>query len=112
MKYYDTNTFSGIHKVKVTLQSEDYKGHIYYDMGGNCKGRSILDFDFECADEDSIVDNDCDLKYDEDCEMFTATLTNDNGDSLEIECFDTEMNDMIVAVEILSYEADEEDDDE
>ena len=47
MKNYDPNISNGIHTVRVTLQIWDYKGHILQKIKGNCKGRSILDFDFD-----------------------------------------------------------------
>lgn len=70
MKSYDPNIDRGIHTVKITLQNGKYKGHITKRIRGNCKGRNILDFDFE--DEDDFPDNDCQMKYNEDYDYFTC----------------------------------------
>lgn len=43
MKNYDPNIYKGIHTVEVTIQQWDYVGHIRQSIGGNCKGRTILD---------------------------------------------------------------------
>lgn len=62
----------------------------------------ILNFDFEIEDE--FPENDCQLEYHEDGDFFSCILKNENGDTLECENDAQEMNDMIVAVEILSFE--------
>lgn len=103
MKNYDPNIFTdGVHKIKVTIQSWDHVGHIYYEHYGNIKGLSALSFDFEedfCGQQ-----NDCSLQFDEETETYSAVLKNENGDTLQIEYADpNEMNDRIVAVEILDY---------
>lgn len=101
MKNYDPNIHKGIHAVEITIQQWDYVGHIKQRIGGNCKGKSILDFDFES--EDSDLENDCNLSYDKGYDCFCATLKNESGDILEVEGDSEQFNDMIVKTEILDY---------
>lgn len=102
MKNYDPNIYSGIHTVKITLQQCEYVGHIIQKIGGDCKGRDVLYFDFEC--EDAENENDCDLRYDEDYDCFSAILKNENGDTLDVKGDAEEFNKMIVAVEIINFQ--------
>ncbi len=106
MRNYDPNIHKGVHTVEITIQKWDYAGHIKQRIGGNCKGKNILDFDFESEDAD--LENDCNLRYDEDYDCFSATLKNENGDILEVEGDSEEFNDMIVKMEILDYEKENE----
>lgn len=101
MKNYDPNIYRGVHTVKITLQIWEYKGHIIKRVGGNCKGRTILDFDFEC--EDSFSDNDCQLKYHEDLDYFSCVLKDEEGNTLKCDGDAEEMNDMIVGIEIIDF---------
>lgn len=101
MKNYDLNIYRGIHTVKITLQIWEYKGHIIQKISGNCKGKSILDFDFEC--EDDFPNNDCHLEYHEDGDYFTCTLKDEDGNTLECAGDVAEMNDMIVRIEIIDF---------
>lgn len=101
MKKYDPNIYEGTHTVKITLQKWEYKGHIISHIGGNCKGRSILDFDFEC--ENDFPNNDCQMEYHEDYDCFTCILRDENGDVLICEGDAREMNDMIVGIEIIDF---------
>ena len=101
MKKYDPDIREGIHTVKITLQQWEYKGHIIMYIGGNCKGKTLLDFDFEY--EIDFPNNDCEMKYDEDYDCFSCILKDENGNTLEC-CGDAEdMNNMIVAVEIIDF---------
>lgn len=102
MKSYDPNIIDGIHTVRVTIQLWEYIGHIFKRTGGNCRGRDILDFDFECEDAD--LENDCQLAFDEEHELFSAVLKNENGDTMEAEEDAQFFNDMIVAIEIIDHE--------
>lgn len=101
MKNYDPNIYQGIHTIEITIQQWDYVGHIIRKMGGNCRGKDVLDFDFECEDAD--FENDCQLKYDEEYGYFSAVLKNENGDTFEIEESASDFNKMIVKIEILDY---------
>lgn len=102
MKNYDPNITRGTHTVKITLQQWEYKGHIIKRIGGNCKGRAILDcFDFECEDE--FPGNDCQMKYHEDNDYFTCVLKDEKGNTLKCEGDAQEMSDMIVGIEIIDF---------
>ncbi|WP_310603575.1 DUF5406 family protein [Anaerosporobacter sp.] len=101
MENYNLNIFDGIHKVKVTLQQFDYAGHIFQNIHGNCFGRDILSFDFESSEGEE--ENDCDLAYDENYDLFSVVLKNESGDKFEFEGDASELNDMIVAIEIVDY---------
>lgn len=101
MKNYDPNIYEGTHTVKITLQQWEYKGHIISHIDGNCKGKNVLDFDFEC--ENDFPDNDCQMKYHEDGDYFTCVLKDEKGNTLKCEGDAQEMNDMIVGVEIIDF---------
>ncbi len=71
MESYDNryDACSKVHTVRVTLQSGPYKGHIAYEIGGNCFGLDMLDWNPECEDQYDIelyVENDCEFRFDED----------------------------------------------
>ena len=106
MKNYNPNITNGVHTVMITLQSWGYKGHIFQKITGNCKGRDMLHFDF--YEEDEFPDNDCQLEYDEDVDYFSCVLKDDEGNTIECEGDASEMNDMIVAVEIIDFSEVEE----
>lgn len=101
LENYDPNIDRRVHTVKITLQRWDYVGHIIYKINGNCKGISVLDFDFECEDE--FPENDCQLKYHEEYDYFSCVLKNKDGGTLECEGDVNEMNDMIVGMEIIDF---------
>lgn len=101
MKNYDPNTYKGVHTVEITLQKWEYKGHIIRHICGNCKGRTVLDFDFEC--ESDLSYNDCQLEYHEDLDYFSCALKDENGNTLECNLDAEEMNDMIVGIEIIDF---------
>ena len=109
MKNYDPNIREGNHLLRATIQMWDYVGHVTYSMGGNCKGKTVLDtFDFYSYDDvNTFENNDCSLSFDEDYEVFKAVLTNEDRDILEVEGDADGFNIMIVAIEMLSYEAEE-----
>ena len=114
IKNYDPCMDYAVHTVRITLMWYDYTGHIAYNISGNCRGASLLETStfFECWSQDEInkfAENDCELRYDEDYEMFTAVLLNDKGETLEIEADESEMQDMVVAVEFVKVEECEED---
>ena len=101
MKKYDPNISKGVHTVKITLQQWDYVGHITQEIKGNCRGRNVLDFDFECEDE--FPDNDCQLDYNEDDDIFSCFLKNENGDIFYCKGDARKMNKMIVGIEIVDF---------
>lgn len=99
---YDPNIDSGIHTIVVTIQQWEYTGHITKKIGGNCKGKDIIDFDFEC--EDGSLENDCNLKYDEKYGLFSATLKDSVGNTMDFEEDAEVFNDMIVGIEIVDFQ--------
>lgn len=106
---YDPDAENVVHTIRITLMQYDYTGHIAYNISGNCKGASLLDAQtlFECWGQDEIdnfTENDCKLRYNEDYEMFTAVLLNDRGETLEIEVDESEIQDMVVCIEIVKIE--------
>lgn len=106
MKNYDPNIFEGTHVIKVTLQQWQYKGHIWVEMGGNCKGLDLIaGFDdyFECEEGDFDARNDCDLK--EEDGWWTGVLKDEEGNELVLEQDSREMSKMVVAIELESFEA-------
>ena len=110
---YDPDAENVVHTIRITLMQYDYTGHIAYNIGGNCKGASLLEPQtfFECWTQDEInkfAENDCELRYDEDYEMFTAVLLNDEGQTLGIEADESEIQDMVVCIEIVRAEECEE----
>ncbi|HEX2986080.1 MAG TPA: DUF5406 family protein [Caproiciproducens sp.] len=112
MKFYDNrdNFRERIHTIKVTFQTEDYVGHIEYEMGGNCQGLYLLDYDPDCVGQDDIetyTSNDCQLSFDEDTEMFRIVLKNPAGEELECERDAEELKDLIVSIEIVNCKLDE-----
>ncbi len=102
MKSYDPNIDYGIHIVEITLQMWEYVGHITQKIWGNCKGKEILNFDFEC--EDGNLESDCNLKYDEDNDYFSATLKDAEGNKMDFEGCARDLNSIIVKVEIVGFE--------
>lgn len=102
MKSYNPNSCYGTHTIEITLQSWEFFGHITQKITGNCKGKYILDFDFEC--EDGCLESDCNLKYNEEYNYFSATLKNSKGDTLEVEGSADDFNKMIVKVEITDFQ--------
>lgn len=101
MRYYDPNIQDGTHTIRVTLQQMGYSGHIEQEIRGNCRGLAVLDFDFECETE--FGENDCQLAYDGDFEIFSAVLRDESGNTVRVEGSAAEMNNMIVAVEIAGF---------
>lgn len=108
IKYYDPNMCNAIHTVRITLMQEDYVGHISRKIKGDCKGADLLEADcFEYDDQDDIdryVENDCKFSYDEDYCIYTAVLTNSDGDQLEVEGDTYEMKNMVVSIEFAEVE--------
>lgn len=101
MENYDPNIRWGIHTVKITLQRWGYIGHIIQRMGGNCRGKSILGFDFGQFEDDFDLENDCRMKCDEG--WFECVLRDEGGELLEIEGAAEDMNELIVGMEIVDF---------
>lgn len=103
IKNYDPN-FIGIHTIRVTIMAWDYVGHIAFEIGGNCKGASLLCFEpFECDSQEDIrkyVENDCDFTYDKTADTYSVTLRNEDGKEIIIEDESLkDIQDKIVAIE-------------
>ena len=104
MENYDLNIHYGIHTVKITLQHGEYKGHLFKNIHGNCKGASILDIDFY-DEELENTENDCKLTYDEDLGLYSLELKNKQGDILICDGLaPEEIEDMVVCLEIIDFE--------
>lgn len=100
MKSYDLNKTNGYHVLETIIQFNEYKGRILRTMGGNCLGRTILDFDFGI--ESDAFYSDCDLKLvDEVNDIWKAVLHDKDNNSMRIDGDSREFNDMIVKNEIL-----------
>lgn len=105
MKSYNRNIRNGIHTIRITLQAWEYKGHIIEKVFGNAAGRNVIGYDFfEMGFEMETLENDCDLKYNEELDFYTAFLKDENGNELEINEDAEGMNNMIVAIEIIDYQ--------
>lgn len=99
MKNYDPNIKWGIHTVEITLQLWDYKGKITTEIGGNCKGFSILE-----SAKDEINENaksNCKFKIIDD--WFRCELKDDRGDELEVEDELDNLDNHIVKIEIIDF---------
>lgn len=113
MKTYDPNIYEGKHTIKITLQQWAYKGAILLNVMGNCKGLSVLqccdfcDFDTMNLAGAEFLDG-CSVEYDEDGDFFRYRLVDDEGNTLDGEGYETDMNNMIVSVEIVSLEEPQE----
>ena len=96
------------HTLEITLQSGEYKGTLRQDIGGNCRGFTVLQvFDPECFDPKDLSYNDCNLAFsnDDDWEdWFTCTLKNEKGEELECEGCAEDLGDMVVKLEIIACE--------
>ena len=66
-----------------------------------------IDFDTDTEFDTPSTKNDCSLTYHENEDLFTATLHDDGGNELHVEGDAEEMNQMIVAVEIIDPESGE-----
>ena len=109
MKFYNGfDCEDGIHTIKVSLQHESFKGSFTYEMGGICKGASVLDFNIETEDEENIAKfkmHDCSIKRDE-YGGLAVTLTNDTGktfESLELELDNDNFMNLIIGIEIVEF---------
>ena len=116
MEKYDIsdNFRDRVHTVRVTFQYQEYKGHIAYEMGGNCRGLNILttlDFYSMSSDEiDMLVENDCNFKLDCEYEVFQMILKDKEGNTCEFDDLsDTDIENYVVAIEIIDCKIDEDD---
>lgn len=113
---YEPN-YRNEHYVMVTFNYKGYIGHITSSVGGNCKGTHILNYALNIFDEygqddiESLIENDCNLSYDEDYDCFSIKLYNPQ-DKTDVLVFDDstqrEIEDMVVGVEIISCSEEKE----
>lgn len=107
MKNYDNldNFRKRVHTIRVTFQLEDYKGYIAYEMGGNCQGFEVMDFDISTIDQNDInrfVENNCKFKFNEEYELFSLELRDRKGNPCIMESeTESDINNMIVAIQII-----------
>lgn len=110
MNYYAPDGRFGTHTIKVLFQHEQYKGSMIYKMGGNCQGLDIVR-----SDIDTILDSienakfsGMDIALAGDGYEGTVSLTDEKGDDIEIDFYDeTELEALIVGVEIVDFKLDE-----
>ena len=103
MKYYDVYSDYGVHTIKVTIQCGEYIGSLEYEISGDCKGRDLLDFSFDCYDISGIKELN---KTNIDCDVDTEEVTiwnKEHNDFIITDYFSGDLNDMIVSVEIVNY---------
>lgn len=107
LTYYDLSCRRGEHRCKITIMYEDYVGHIFTNILGNCKGSSILQYALKYIEDSSSFESDCcfELRDSDGEEYYLYKLKNPAGDTLENDG-DTlrEIERMVVAVEIIGYE--------
>ena len=108
MKKYDiTDNFrKRVHTVRVTFQFQEFKGHISYEVYGNCRGLNILDtLDFYSMDIDDIerlIENDCKFRWNDDYNVYQMTLKDEDGNTCDFDDMDdTDVENYVVAIEIV-----------
>lgn len=109
---YNPNVRNGIHKVKMTLQQWEYIGEIIFEVGGNCKGKSILECAMDVYEED-IIENSCNFSYfdetdDDGDNWFKCILKDDDGNEMEVEDKGESLEDYIVGIEIIDFKEKED----
>lgn len=113
MKRYDIsdNFRDRIHTIRVTFQWQQYKGHIAYEVGGNCRGLNVMDVDFDCMDASDIAnlkENDCNFGWNEDYETWNLLLKDDEGEECAIQDIEeNEISDYVVGLEIIDCRLDD-----
>ena len=107
MDTYAANNYRyGVHEYRITLMCDEYVGHITSRVGGNTKGKSILNHALDFFDgNNGKFTSDCKFEID-DSEYFCSFMLHDkDGNELEFEEFDLDdVSDMVVAVEIVGFE--------
>jgi len=108
MEIYDGLNYSyGVHTVKVSLQDGEYKGFFTLEIGGNCKGSEVLDFDIETESQDTIECfkcTGCTIARPYDDNGLIVTLTNSSGDTCDYEIDDAEFMSMVIGIEIIDFQ--------
>lgn len=102
MKKYNMDSTNGTHTIKVDFQCDEYKGYIIRQIGGNCKGYTVLESATDFYDNDFIA-NTVKLRFDDDVEWFEMELSDEYGNLLVIEGEIDELADYIVGVKIIDF---------
>ncbi|MCD3321630.1 DUF5406 domain-containing protein [Clostridium botulinum D/C] len=114
MKKYDIsdNFRNRIHTVRVTFQHQEFKGHIAYEVRGNCRGLGVLNIDVDYMDSDDIrrlKENDCNFTWNEEYELYQLVLQDEDGNTCEMNNIEeNEISDYVVAVEIIDCKLEKE----
>lgn len=95
MENYDPNNRFGTHLVQLTFQQWEYKLTVEVQVGGNCKGMTILE---------AAVDNFFSDIYKSQGEYPMIIMKDDKGDELEGDVEDEyDLKNMLVEAKILSF---------
>lgn len=100
MNTYDPNIVWAKHTVEIDYQQWDYKGTFTVQIGGNCRGLSIL--------TDAISSHADKLADEHEYPMLILKRPAENGDgedTLECDADETELERMCVAIRIVKHEA-------
>ena len=107
LKNYDPNDRCGKHIVKVSFQEWDYKGFVICEMNGYCRGFDILNnYNSDTLCNTKFRENPVNFKMLDD-DWYQMILKNDDGDELIAEGEVAYLNQTIVGVEIIGFEAGE-----
>ena len=108
MKYYDgLDVTYGTHTVRVHVQDGNFKGYIDFTIGGNCKGKDVLNFDFEEIDADDIARmelHNLEIKSAGDGYFYIKIHDDNHMDWTDGEYEAYDLDNMIVGIEIVSFE--------
>lgn len=102
MKKYDQNISYGVHTIKVSFQSFEFKGHVIYEVSGNCKGIDLLSVDSNDLYGTTFKENPINLKDIGDS-WYSMGLTSEDGDLCMIEDEWDCIGENIVGVEIIDF---------
>lgn len=96
------------HTARITLMEDCYKGYVSIEIGGNCRGASILESAIDFFDDPSSFTSNCNFVCifdDDDKPWFSFVLSDGNGNEaayVDVEL--RELMNMMVAVEIIEYQ--------
>ncbi len=112
MKTYDGLVRGfGVHRIKITLQNNEYKGSFIYELNGNCKGYSILEFDICEYGTDDInrweIEEGCSIYRNEDLDFLNVILSDEDGNICAYDLAENDFMHMIVGIEIVGFEKNE-----
>ena len=105
MKNYNPNYMWGTHTVKITLQQWNYKGELIVEIGGNCKGFSILESSKDSINKEETYNSNCKFQIEDN--WFYCILKAEDGDELDVEDELDNLEDYIVKIEIIDFKESE-----